>query len=671
MRGVGLVQRYIRMTLPALGWIMIAILIVFGARVWSLYGDAHLMCLQVKMHSSVQGKAIVYYDLGDGLSEKDSVQAAIEKGGDSRHYLFCLPNREIRYLRFDPLESDGHVEIQAIRVIDGLGNSLVDIELSRIKPIQQITKFERSEHFISLDIKERADDPQLAVFLSKPLRFTGFHPAFYNRLAVEFFVVALAFILLSLWTAWEDRKQFNRWIYRGVIAVGLAVVVFFCLQTCLAILRKSILPITGGDSEVFSYLAMQRWASPDFYHGLRPWTVPLFYSLVGGARNTKNLILMQTTISYASWIFLAISASRLLNNDLLKAVAFMAVILIPLNIFMRGWNLTILSESISFSLLAIFFGIYFWYFRTGSKASALALAFAALLFAFTRDTDAYRVLFMALPILLIIIQHLQGKSRVRIRHVALFATFLIIFVASDLSSSNIHYSKADIPYTNARWYFPMLDNMGLRILQNEEMLEYFVDQGLPVTPALKEMAGKWASSNDWQWYNDPNLVTQRKWLYQRGRQAYMRYLLTHPEYTLLSAYYYRGAMIFPDDVRNAWDIEINSPINLHLLSPLLLNDERELRMFLALFPSALILIGLVWIWRARGDSGTQIHQILLVSYMILITIPHAILVFHGDLMDHPRHQYTNIIQLNIGVVLFYLLSADWWLGAMRLSAKKA
>jgi hypothetical protein len=31
---------------------------------------------------------------------------------------------------------------------------------------------------------------------------------------------------------------------------------------------------------------------------------------------------------------------------------------------------------------------------------------------------------------------------------------------------------------------------------------------------------------------------------------------------------------------------------------------------------------------------------------------------------------TNILQLNIGVVLFYLLTADWWLTAMRLLVKR-
>jgi hypothetical protein len=61
---------------------------------------------------------------------------------------------------------------------------------------------------------------------------------------------------------------------------------------------------------------------------------------------------------------------------------------------------------------------------------------------------------------------------------------------------------------------------------------------------------------------------------------------------------------------------------------------------------------------------------LLISYIILITVPHAIMVFHGDLMDLPRHQYTNIVQLNIGVVLFYLLTADWWLTATRRFMKR-
>ena len=661
----------VRTNLQVLGMIITALLVLSMARIWGLYGDGQAVFLQVMMQSSVDEYAQVYFDIGDGLTEKDSVRVeVVEDGNDFKSYLFRLPDAEIRYLRFDPLASEGHVEIQSIRVVDGLGNSREDIAFSRITPIRQITHFNRTDHQISLDVEERADDPQLRISFPKPVRYDGLLPAFYARLVRDFAIIVLLVALLSLWAAWEDRRHIKKWISSGAMAVALATVLFFFVQICIAILQKAILPKGGGDTEVFLFMAAQKWTSPAFYHGLRPWTVPLLHSLVDGATNQTALILLQTVISYASWIFLAFSASRLLRDELMKAIAFMTLAFIPLNMFIHHINTVILSESFSFSFLALFLGMFFWYFRSGSWASIISLAFTALLFAFVRDTDAYRVLFMALPVLWIAMRHTRRNIRRVPRHVVLCVSFLAIFVASDLSTSNVHNPDFNVPYTNARWYFPVLDNMGSRILKSEEMLQYFVDHGLPVTPALKEMADVWASSNDWQWYTDPRLAVQREWLYRHGRQIYGKYLLTHPAYTLQSAYDYRSPLLFINDVPNAWYHDMAKPIDLRILSHLFLNTERDLRLFLFFFPSVLIGIGLYAFRKKRDDDGTLIHRILLISYILLITIPHAVLVFHGDLMDLLRHQFTNIVQLNIGIALFFLLAADGWLKAMRSFLKR-
>ena len=674
MRVDGLLRHSIRVYGPVLGLILIAVIVVFGARVWSLYYEkGRATFLQVTLRSSVDGTAVVYYDLGDGLSEKDSVKEPIEKSEAFRQYRFRLPDVKFHYLRFDPLYSGGHVEIQGVLVVNGLGDVREEIAFSRIKPIHQIAKFTQTDHFISIDMDERADDPQLMINFPRPVQFKGFTTAFYRLIITDFLVITLAVILLSLWAIWQDRRQVSRWICRGIMAAGLAMVVFFFLQTCLDILSKLIVPNnTAGDTGVFLYMAAQKWSSPDFYHGLRPWTVPVLYKLVDGTRNQQNIILLQTAVSYASSIFLAFSASRLLKDDLPKAAAFTAIAFIPLNHFIQFWNVTILSESFSFSFLAIFLGVFFWYFRTGSRVSAVALAFTALLFAFVRDTDAYRVLFMAVPVLLIVVRHCLKKMRGTLRHAALVVSFLMIFIASNLSTSDISNATFPFPHTNARWYMPTMNNLFQRILPFEDRVKYFEAHGMPVTPALMANKYEWACSNNWQSGKDPKLASLREWNYHHGRQTYAKYLLTHPTYTLQSAYYYRHGMLFPSSMGHfdVWYHKVKKPLNLRVLSLLFINHESDIRMFLVLFSSALILIGLVWIQRGSENFGGQMKSILLISYIILITAPHAVLVFHGDLMDHGRHQLTNILQLNIGIVLFYLLMADWWLAAMRLLVKR-
>ena len=655
---------------PALGWIMITIFMIFGARVWSLYDDGRALYLQVVLRSSLAGFTDVYYDLGEGLSESDSVKEPIGKSDDFRQYRFRLPNKKIYSLRFDPLRSGGHVEIQSILLADGLGNQRQEVPLTHVKPIHQIDKFLRVEEGLLVDIADGADDPQLMISFQKPIAVSDCLPTFYHRLVLEFASVALVIILLSLWAAWEDRKGIKRWICRGVVAAGLAILLFFSANICLDILGKSISPAAGGDTEVYHYQATKRWVSPEFYHGVRPWTVPFLYSLFYGARNDHNLILLQTVFSYSAWIFLALSASRLIKDDLIKAVAFLAIAFMPLNRFIQQTNVIILSESFSFSFLAVFLGVFFWYFRKNTTTSAIVLAFVALLFAFVRDTDAFRVLLMSLPVLLIFVGHRRGRSKGAMRHAALLASFVFIFIASDLSTSHIHNSTLKVPYTDIRWFMPMMNNIFQRVLPYEDRVTFFEAHGMPVTPEVRGMTCQWASSNNWQSALDPKLAPLREWNYRQGRQTYMKYLITHPVYTFRSAYDYREEMLFPGGHRGLWYNGAQKTLNLKCLSPLFLNDERDIRMILIFFPAMMVLIGLDRIHKRRGKFNGQVQKIFLAAYISLMVLPLAILVFHGDLMDHARHQYTNIVQLNIGVALFYLLATDWWLAATRFRYSK-
>lgn len=96
-----------------------------------------------------------------------------------------------------------------------------------------------------------------------------------------------------------------------------------------------------------------------------------------------------------------------------------------------------------------------------------------------------------------------------------------------------------------------------------------------------------------------------------------------------------------------------------------LNDERDIRMILFFFPAVLALIGLDRIHKKRHKLNGQVEKIILAASISLIILLLAILIFHGDLMGHTGHQYTNVVQPNIGASLFYLLATDWWLVATR------
>ena len=653
-------------------WMIIAVLVIFGARVWSLYGDAHTKYMQISMKSSVPGIAQIFYDIGQGFTEKSQSTAAIYANGEFSEYKFSFPdNKKILNLRFDPLTSSGHVEIRQIRITDGLGNTFLGFHLNQLVPANQISRLDIINDHISIDIDTNANDPQIYIRLEKPLQIPPeIHPSYHKTLFLSFSVILLSVLLIYLWVNWNDEKNIKKWICYGLISMGFAIVTFHCLQTCLGIFNRSIQPFGGGDTEVFIHMAALKWTNPYFYHGLRPLTVPLLYSLVNGAENMHNIIIMQTIISCVSWIFIALMVVYFLKDYLVKVFAFFLIAFIPLNGFIHHYNLVILSESLSFSFFAVFLGSCLWYYNKRSILSVIFLAFVALIFAFTRDTDAYRVLLMTLPILLLIVQQIRNKARGVMRHAVLFIIFILIFIGSNYSTSNMHCRDCTTSYMNARWYMPMMNNIFQRILPFEDRVKYFEEHGLPVTPESVAMKYMWASSNNWQSAYDPKLAALREWNYLHGRQTYMKYLITHPKYAFSSAFDYKDPLLYLDGTPNAWFHEMVQPIDARILSVFFLNDDRDLKMFLVLFLSSLILVLIIYVGRHGKDVEGHIMTILLVCYIILITIPLGILIFHGDLMDLARHSFTNIIQLNLGFVLLCLFMADLWMMKMRMGTVK-
>jgi hypothetical protein len=625
----------------------------------------------ISMKSSIPSVAQIFYDTGHGFTGKSFSTATIYKSEEFSEYRFLFPDKKkIFNLRFDPLISSGHVEIRQIRVTDGLRNTFLDLHLKQLVPANQIKRLDIINDHISIDIDTNADDPQCYIRLEEPLLLLQeVHPSYHRTLLLSFCIILLSVFLIYLWVNWDDGNNIKKWICYGLITMGFAIIAFYGVQTCLAILNRSIRALGDGDTEVFLYMAGLKWTDPNFYHGLRPWTVPILHSLMNGVKNHQNLILLQTLISYVSWMYLTCIIECFLKDYLTKIFAFFLIAFIPFNVFIQHMNSVILSESYSFSFLALLLGSYLWYYNKRSIASVIFLAIVALIFAFTRDTDAYRVLLMALPILLLIVQDIRNKKRGITRHAVLFILFILIFIGSDLSSSNINCRDCTTPYTNARWFMPIVNNISQRILPFEERVKYFEAHGLPVTAALMEMKDKWASYPNWQWYSDPNLAAQREWIYRHGRQTYMQYLITHPQYVFASAFEYREPLLYLAGGQNAWYREMTKPIDTRILSFFFLNDDHHLKVFVVLFTCSLLVILIIYV-RDRKNCGGHIKMIFLVCYILFITIPLGILIFHGDLQDLARHSFTNIIQLNLGVVLFYLFVADLLMMKMKMGTIK-
>ena len=162
--------------------------------------------------------------------------------------------------------------------------------------------------------------------------------------------------------------------------------------------------------------------------------------------------------------------------------------------------------------MALFIAGWLWLMNGWRWQKVFLLAAVALLWTFSRDTNAWVVLMVALFLLLLLgLRLIDGK------YLVLSIAFIAMFLLSNLS--------ADL---GDRWIFPFQNVLGRRILPNTQAVDFFVNCGMPVSPALMQLAGGYANSLDRAFYDDPALEDYRQWVHRAGKPCYVKWLLSNP-----------------------------------------------------------------------------------------------------------------------------------------------
>lgn len=171
--------------------------------------------LNVVMKSSADDIAIVYYDFGQGLSEKDSSWVKVFADQKFHEYKFKIPYGVIRALRFDPFSVPGQAIIRKMELTTGFGKLLGSVDLRQLKPANQIKKLEIRNHEAIITTQEIANDPQIFVVWKSPSLSGYISWAFFFfvlRLLIEFLVTTcfgLGIYYAWLWLHRPQEKQIS------------------------------------------------------------------------------------------------------------------------------------------------------------------------------------------------------------------------------------------------------------------------------------------------------------------------------------------------------------------------------------------------------------------------------------------------------------------------------
>ena len=386
-----------------------------------------------------------------------------------------------------------------------------------------------------------------------------------------------------------------------------------------------------ADTPAYFRVANEDLFSRDFWGNTRPPMFPLVIKALNS--DAIRVVQFQTAFSIVSWGLFALSVAYQFKS-LLRTLAFGLILAISMEHHIAGWDVVLLTESLSISLLVLFLASWLWLLQSWSWWKVIQLIFVAFAWAFTRDTNAWLLLMVAGMILLAVLMFGAHK-----RYLSIALIFFLIFTIND-RSANI----------GNRWLFPFQNVLAQRILTDQTAIEFFAECGMPITSELLGMAGGYANSGDRAFYNDPTLDSYRTWVHPNGKACLMRWLLSRPLASLREPWEdFEWLLVFEEVSR--FFPQRYDPILPWYAERILYPQNGTLWLWTLTTFSALVAI-----WKRAWQLN---HTWVVFLGLCLLIYPHLFIVWHGDVPGTHRHALTISLQFVLSFWLLGLLVAEW------------
>lgn len=245
------------------------------------------------------------------------------------------------------------------------------------------------------------------------------------------------------------------------------------------------------DSASYFKVAKLGPLSPSFWFTERPVGVPFVMWLSGC--NTRAFILMQTTLFAVSVAFLCHTILRTMKVRPLAWLACAAIAAVAIQPKFGVWNLEVLSESLGMSLSIFALTCWFRASQTFTASRIWIATLATVAWMLVRDSHGIPVLILAVGLAVI---------AWRISDKAIRSTLLKCLAVMLLTFSYISVSQA----VSNRNQYPLMNNVGLRILPDQEMTKNFVDRGMPTNETLADRSGHNTWDDGEVFCNQPTLL---------------------------------------------------------------------------------------------------------------------------------------------------------------------
>jgi hypothetical protein len=420
----------------------------------------------------------------------------------------------------------------------------------------------------------------------------------------------------------QTKKKIARIVYCLLICV---VVVVFRIRAI-----QHVIPAQFNDTTGYVQEAHAPILSTDFLLGPRGFTIPLFFKIVGVQVN--RIVWLQAIFGLFCWGALAFAFLKSLSNYWIGLIAFSLTMVFGLGREVLVWDSAILSESITLSLFALTLAFAFLLMTKWTKVRLAGLFIAATLWIFTRDSNALVLGMAAIGILL-----LTFSKEYRKRSLIVGVPLLTLSVYALIITALVGRTNQAVTH-----------NYEQRVLTDPTREAYFINKGMPISPAVQNQAGGWGMTllNS----NNPDITTFRDWMLKNGNYVYLQFLISHPKVLFGEPIANRNELITGGEYLIVLPQGFNPPPVWQQLTDI--TYPKDLTLFIFWVISVVGLAIIVTPWKA------ELKKWAFPVLLLVICIPAAIVTWNIELMEVERHALLIGVQFHLALWELLLISAD-------------
>ena len=255
---------------------------------------------------------------------------------------------------------------------------------------------------------------------------------------------------------------------------------------------------------------------PRFYFAFRPIGYPLYLWAFG--RSSHPAVIGQAALYCAAVLGLCTTAWKVFRSRVIAGLTIALILGIAVQPKYSMWTTQILSESLSITVGFAAIAAWWRFAAEPTRKRAIWGWIFVIAWCLVRDSNVFAAIGVIVPAALLIAWRARSFDRKIRRALAFGAAALVLTGVYSYVSQETAGPSALV----------LQDLIGVRVLPDATLSNWFAEHGMPLDDALRTRSGK-AGFEDTFWHStDPKFARYFRWSNASGRTTYARSLLALP-----------------------------------------------------------------------------------------------------------------------------------------------